>query len=247
MDERIAVLAAALQVEEPKGLEYHLARCFERRGRGADRQHALEHAKRAVGAHAPAEAWHLLIRLEGEIRGPKAAVQVLREAERFVPPTQNLFSLYQAAGDILARQDKLDDAVALLKEGIEKIPPTQSLGSLYQAAGDILARQGKLDDTVTLLKEGIEKIPPTQSLVSLYQAAGAALARQGKIEAAIDLLCEGIRRVPVRVNGYKLSESALLVAAASRRRDLLEKVIALSTEPQTFVGAALSKMLDNYS
>jgi glycosyltransferase involved in cell wall biosynthesis/tetratricopeptide (TPR) repeat protein len=393
LGERIAVLAGALQGGGPKTLEYHLARCLERRGRGDDRKHALAHARRAVGAKAPAAAWHLLIRLEGDLTGTKAAVKVLRQAEHFIqatqslaslyqaageilarqdkldeavvllnegigkipptqslfslyqaageflarqdkldeavvllkegigkiPPTQNLFSLYQAAGEILVRQDKLDEAVVLLKEGIGKIPPTQSLASLYQAAGEILARQDKLDDAVVLLKEGIGKIPPTQSVASLYQAAGEILARQDKlaeavvllnegigkipsthslfslyqaageilvrqdkldeavvllkvgigkipptqnlfilyqvagavlskqekIDSAIDLLCEGVRKVPARASGYRIAESALLLAAASGRRELLRKVIAVCEDAQEVVGNILDKLLDD--
>ena len=125
-----------------------------------------------------------------------------------------------------------------------KSRPRRASSPSTQAASEILARQDKLDDAVALLKQGIEKIPPTQGLDSLYQMAGAALALQGKLEPAIDLLCDGIQKVPARA-GYKITERALLLAAASRRRNLLEKVTALCTEPQTSLGAALSKLLDD--
>ena len=148
---------------------------------------------------------------------------LLREGIKVVPPTQSLFSLYQAAGEILARDGKLEDAVALLLEGIKVVPPTQSLFSLYQAAGEILARDGKLEDAVALLREGIKVVPPTQNLFSLYQAACEILARDGKLEDAVASLREGRKRIGDASNGYKLAESAILTALDFGRFDLLHE------------------------
>jgi tetratricopeptide (TPR) repeat protein/glycosyltransferase involved in cell wall biosynthesis len=219
LDERIAVLAAALEGGGPKALEYHLARCFDRRGGGLDRERALQHVRLAIGPHAPSGAWALLIRLEGELSGGDAAVLALRQAKKYIPPSQNLFALYRAAGETFVRQDRLDDAVAVLKQGIAEIPPGYNLFALYNATGEILVRQGKLDDAVNLLKQGIKRVPPEHSLVSLYNAAGEILARQGKLNDAVDLLKQGIETIPPESGLFSVYRTAGEVLSRHGRLD----------------------------
>ena len=162
LDERISLLSALLKDRGPRGLEYHLGRCLLSRNQANDLRRALPHLRRSTGPKFPAAAWVLRMQVEYQLYGMTEAIKAAREGVKVVPPTQNLFSLYQAAGEILARDGKLEDAVALLREGIKVVPPTQSLSSLYQAAGEILARDGKLEDAVALLREGNKVVPPTQ-------------------------------------------------------------------------------------
>ncbi|MBV2150431.1 glycosyltransferase family 4 protein [Sphingobium sp. AS12] len=157
LEERIALLSALLKDRGPHAMEYHLARCLLLRGRESDTCLALPHIRRSSGPRAPAPAWVLRIQVEATLFGSDEAVKAAREGIKVVPPTQNLFSLYQAAAEILARDGKSDEAVTLLREGIGT-PNIGSLSSLYQAAAEILARDGKSDEAVTLLREGIDRV-----------------------------------------------------------------------------------------
>ena len=98
-DERIAILSALLKERGPKGLEYHLARCLLSRGRPEDPRLALPHLRRSTGPKSPATAWVLRIQVEAALLGAEGAAKVAREGIKAVPPTQNLFSLYQAAAE----------------------------------------------------------------------------------------------------------------------------------------------------
>lgn len=73
-----------------------------------------------------------------------------------------------------------------------------------------------------MAREGIKVVPPTQNLFSLYQAAAEILARDGKAEEAVTLLREGHGRIGDGSSGYKLVESAILIAADLGRLDLAE-------------------------
>jgi tetratricopeptide (TPR) repeat protein len=224
-DERITLLSALLQARGAKGLEYYLARCLVARNQPGDVDRALPHARRATGPQAPADAWVLRIKVEHEIFGSSVAAQVAREGIKAVPPTQNLFSLYQAAAEILAREGKRSEALELLREGIKVVPPTQSLSSLYQAAAEILARERKLDEAVELLREGIKVVPPTQNLFSLYQAAAEILAREGKSGEALELLYGGIKTVPPALNLFSLYQAAAEILAREGKSDEAVKLL----------------------
>ena len=171
LDERIALLSALLQARGPLGLEYHLARCLVTRARTGDTQRALPHLRRATGPRAPADTWVLRIKVEDELFGYEAATKVAREGIQRIPPAQNLFSLYQIAADILARNGKADDAVALLKDGIQRIPPDKSLSSLYQCIGVIFSRLGRLDEALDWLVQGCGFVPEAYGGYRLAEAA----------------------------------------------------------------------------
>lgn len=171
LEERIVLLSALLKDRGPHALEYHLARCLLARGRNNDRRLALPHIRRATGPRAPAPAWVLRIEVEAALFGADEAIKAAREGIKTVPPSQNLFSLYQAAAAIFARDGKADEAVTLLREGIKTVPPTQNLSSLYQAAAEILARDGKPDEAVTLLREGIDRIGDGATAYKLAESA----------------------------------------------------------------------------
>ncbi|HUB15225.1 MAG TPA: AAA family ATPase [Acetobacteraceae bacterium] len=195
LDERITLLTALLQARGAKGLEYHLARCLVARGQPGDILRALPHARRSTGPQAPAAAWLLRIQIEQGAEGSESAIKAAREGFGVVPPAQNLFALYQAAGEILAKDGKAGEAVNLLRQGV-KVVPTQNLFALYQSAAEILAEDGKAGEAVDLLRQGIRAVPPTQNLFALYQSAAEILAKDGKTGEAVDLLRQGIKVVP---------------------------------------------------
>ena len=103
--------------------------------------------------------------------------------------------MYQAAGEILARDGKPGEAVELLRQGIKEVRSGQSLSVLYHAAGRILAENGKPGEAVELLRQGIEEVRPEHNQFVLYQAAGEILARDGKPGEAVELLRQGIKEV----------------------------------------------------
>jgi tetratricopeptide (TPR) repeat protein/glycosyltransferase involved in cell wall biosynthesis len=228
LGEAISVLGALLSKPGPKGLEYNLARFFQARKGPRDLALALKHASLAVSPRAPAPAWVLLADLQAANgMSPDDVIRTLRRGFEAVPPSENLFSLYQAAGQILARMGRTEDAVTLLKEGIA-VPGITSLASLYQAAGQILDRAGRSEDAVALLKTGID-VPRITNLYSLYQAAGEILAGMGCAEDAVALLEKGID-VPGITSLSSLYQAAgEILAGMGRFEDavtLLEKGIA---------------------
>jgi len=132
LDERIGVLTALLGSAGAKGLEYHLARCLQSRGKPDDIQQAVIHAERALGPVGPEAAWYLLASVKRQAEGPDAAVEVIRRGVRMLTNPDLAAPLYQLGAEILAGASKTDEAVALLKDGIKVIPPDKNLFSLYQ-------------------------------------------------------------------------------------------------------------------
>jgi tetratricopeptide (TPR) repeat protein len=210
LDERVGVLTALLGSAGAKGLEYHLARCLQSRGKAGDIQQAVVHAERALGHGAPESAWYLLANLKRQPEGPDAAIAVVRRGIQELKNPDLTAPLYQLGAEILSGANKTDAAVALLKEGIKVIPPDKSLFSLYQICADLLSKVGKIegdDGAVALLKEGIKVIPPEKNLFSLYQICAKLLSEVGKIEGddgAVALLKEGIKVIPPEKNLFSL-------------------------------------------
>ena len=217
LDERIGVLSVLLGTGGAKGLEYHLARCLQARGKPGDIQRAVTHAERALGLGAPEAAWYLLANLKRHAEGADAAVAVIRRGLRTLSVLDVAAPLYQLGAEILTSAGKSDEAVALLKEGIKVIPPDKSLFSLYQIRADLLAQAGKSDEAVALLKEGIKVIPPDKNLFSLYQICADLLAQAGKSDEAVALLKEGIKVIPPDKNLFSLYQiRADLLAQAGK-------------------------------
>lgn len=204
LDQRIQFLSALLLNGGPLLWEYHLARCLDKRKRPGDDALALIHIRKACGPQAPADAWVLRIRLEGRLEGWEQALAATRQGMLRVQPSQGLYALYLACGEILAGQGQAEAAVELLREGLERIPPSQNLFALYQASAEILAGQNQADLAVALLREGIECIPPSQCLYALYQACSEIQAVEGQREAAVALLLKGIECIPPNQNQYSL-------------------------------------------
>ena len=220
-DERIAVLSAVLETQGDDGLHHYLARLLKARGSAPDLFRALNQARMAVGPQATAATWVLLIELARRVEGVDAAVESFQRGAKVVPPAQNLVSLYQSCGELLAREGRTGEAIELLREGIGRIPE-QSLVSLYQSCGELLAREERTGEAIELLREGIGRIRPEHSLFSLYQSCGELLAREGRTGEAIELLREGIGRIPEH-NLFSLYQSCgELLAREERTGDAIE-------------------------
>ena len=207
LDERIAVLSALLETPGAKGLEYHLARLFQARGRRNDLDRAIKHARRAVGPQAPADTWVLCANLLTQAGRVDEAIDLLKEGIQKIPADKSLFSLYQSCGELLTQAGRVDGAIDLLKEGIQKIPADKSLFSLYQSCGELLTQAGRVDGAIDLLKKGIQRIPADKGLFSLYQSCGELLAHAGRVGEAIDLLKKGIQKIPADKSLVSLYQS----------------------------------------
>src|SRR6185503_16072809 len=77
LDERIGVLTVLLGNAGAKGLEYHLARCLQSRGKPTDFKLAALHAARATGVGAPSHSWYLRAELENQAEGLDAAMRTI--------------------------------------------------------------------------------------------------------------------------------------------------------------------------
>lgn len=227
LDEQIALLTVLLATQGAKTLEYHLARCLLKRNAPGDRKAALDHIRRATGPQAPFGTWLIRIDLEWEFAGAIAAQLTWREGLRCVSPSGNAYTIYQRAGELLARDGDLNGAVALLRKGIAKIPPEFNQFALYRQCGGLLARGGDLQGAIILLREGIAKIPPEFSQFSLYQLCGELLARQDDIEGALSLLREGIAKIPAEFSRFSLYQ---LCAELLARQGDLKGAISLLQE-----------------
>ena len=202
-DERITLLSALLKDRGALGLEFHLARCLLARGHPNDTRLAIPHLRRSTGPRSPAQAWVLRIQAEYQINGIPDAIKATREGIKTVPPTQNLFSLYQAAGDILARDGKSEEAVTLLREGSGRIGNMSNGYKLVESA--ILLTIGL--DRVELIHDwpitGMQK--PLLDTLTQYAA--------GNYQDAVKLAMTGIEAYP---RYFVLYMQAAIAALAAR-------------------------------
>ena len=158
MDERVGVLTVLLGKAGAKGLEYHLARCLQSRGKPTDLKLAALHAARATGVGAPAASWYLRAELDNQAEGLDAAMRTIYEAIHKLSADDNLVSLFKLGAELLAAADRGDEAIALLKEGINAIPPDKGLYVLYSALGEAHCRLGRQIDAIASIREGIRKV-----------------------------------------------------------------------------------------
>jgi len=165
-DERIALLSVLLDEPGAPSLHYHLARCLEQRGHNGDKKRALVHAKQALAKQVPYDAWLLAVRLAESVEGWQAAIDIGQQGLKLLSSSE----LYQACAELLARNNKPDDAVTLLKQGIDKIPVEKGLFSLYQACAELLTRNNKPDEAIALLKQGIKDIQPKKGGFKLSES-----------------------------------------------------------------------------
>jgi tetratricopeptide (TPR) repeat protein len=207
LDERIGVLTALLENEGAKGLEYHLARCLQKRSKPGDAEQAAIHAERMLGPEAPDASWYLFANLKWKVEGTDAAVAAIRRGLSEMLDKDVAAPLYQLGAEILAKADRTREAVGLLREGLDVIPPDKSLSTLYQACADLLATAGKTEEAVALLIRGIQVIPPEKNLFSLYIACADLLAKSGKRDDAVALLIRGIKVIQPEQNLFTLYQA----------------------------------------
>jgi tetratricopeptide (TPR) repeat protein len=227
LDERIGVLTVLLEGGGAKGLEYHLARCLQTRGKPGDIERAIIHAKRATGTGASEVSWMMLAKLKHQAEGVDSAIRTIRSALRKMAEPDVASPLYQLGAEILSEVSKTEEAVALLKEGIKVIPADKNLFSLYKSCADLLGPAGKTEEAVALLKEGIKVIPADKGLFSLYKSCADLLGRAGKTEEAVALLKEGIKVIPADKNLISLYLSC---ADLLGRAGKTEEAVALLKE-----------------
>ncbi len=196
LDERIGVLTVLLGHGGAAGLEYHLARCLQRRGRPDDIEQAIVHGKRALNI-ASVDPWILQAKLLAQSGKINDAVTMLKEGIKLIPAEKNLVELYQSCAELMTKSGKINDAVTLLKKGIKVIPADKNLFSLYQICAELMTKSGKINDAVTLLKDGIKLIPADKGLSLLYQSCAELVTKSGKIDDAVALLKDGIKVIPV--------------------------------------------------
>ncbi len=224
LDERIGVLSVLLEGGGAKGLEYHLARCLQTRGRVGDIERAIIHAERAASGGGPEVSWTLLVKLQHQAVGVDAAMRTIRNALRTRHHRTDAAPLYRLGAELLSGAGKTDEAVVLLKEGLRVIPANKNLFSLYQSCAEMLGRAGKTGEAVVLLKEGLRVIPADKNLFSLYQSCAEMLGLEGKTDEAVVLLKEGIK-VPGMTSLFSLYQSCAEMLGRAGKTD--EAVVLL--------------------
>lgn len=100
------------------------------------------------------------------------ALKLLQEGIGIVPPEKSLFSLYEAAADILVERNEFEAAIRLLHEGTQRIAPEYHLTVLYQKLGLIYCRAGKPKDAILSQIQGYRT---TSSAPNGYKLAEGAL------------------------------------------------------------------------
>ena len=187
LEERIALLSTLPDGQRPKVLEYHLALCLRKRGGNGDAARALKHARKATGPHMFYDVWLVRINLEHTIHGIDAVLPVLREALRHVGADEGVATLYQSCAEMLAKANRLDDAIKLLEKGIA-IPGMTNLFSLYQSCAEMLAKANRLDDVMKVVERGLVAIPKGQSRHKISEAGIRIFSAQHDAEALRRLL-----------------------------------------------------------
>ncbi|BCJ06382.1 hypothetical protein PRtIB026_A38480 [Pseudomonas sp. RtIB026] len=173
--------------------------------------------------------------------GPERAVAFMRKGIGRSKPNQNLFSLYQSAGEMLDRIGQWPEAVALLREGIGRIEPKFSLSSLYQLAGEILARAGKRPEANAILEEGLARIQDGKynryKILTqlLYQAYAAGDGEQLKIYLA--LYCQSQAEQTNLVLGTALAHEL------DRNWAEVVKVVAAAIEQGVFTVSLVARLV----
>ncbi len=243
LDERIGLLTAFLGSGGPKGLEFHLAKCLEKRGMEGDDKQALIHAKRAVGLETPVEAWLVKMRLETKVKGLLTAIDTGYIALSRTAAVPNAI-LYQSCAELMDKAGQVDEAIKLLKDGIAKIPAGNNSFALYQSCAELMDKAGQVDEAIKLLKDGIAKIPAANSVVSLYQSCAELMDKAGQVDEAIKLLKDGIAKIPVSNQGYKLSEQLTLICYRDSRESELDELAGNSAKHYQ---AIFAKLLKSYS
>lgn len=231
LEERIALLSAVPDDRRPKVLEYHLARCFMKRGAPGDSERALAHAREATGPHMPSDTWLIRLELEYTVHGIYTALPVLSQALRHVSPNEGASVLYTRGAELIAKANLIDDAIKLLEKGIAVIPADKNLFSLYQSCAEMMAKASRIDDAIKLLERGIDVIP-ANDLYSLYQNAVDLTEKAGDYSKTVALVVKGIAVIPKANNRHRLIETALRVFSARHDIENIQRLLSGTSSQQ---------------
>ncbi|MDX6695598.1 MAG: hypothetical protein QOF02_3201 [Blastocatellia bacterium] len=188
VEERIALLSALPNDQRPKVLEYHLARCYLKRGEVGDKERALKHARRGTGRHPHAAPWILRLDLEYELNGFYTALPVISEALRNIKADEDASSIYQRGAEMMAKDNRLDDAITLLEKGIAVIPADKNLFSLYQSAIELTGKAGNYSKAEAFAVKGLTAIPKASGRHRIAETALRVFSVRRDTEAIERLL-----------------------------------------------------------
>ena len=230
LEERIALLSAIPDDRRPKVLEYHLARCFAQRGATGDKERALDHAREGTGRHPASAPWIFRLDLEFELHGIDTTELVVNEALWNLGSEGNVSPIYQRGAELMAKANRLDDAIKLLEKGIG-VPGLTSLSSLYQSCAELMAKANRLDDAIKLLEKGIGVIPPEQKFI-LYQTELELVGKTGDCPRAEQLMAHGLSAIPASNGRHKIAETGLRVLLSCGGADAIKRAMTLSPPSQ---------------
>ena len=243
LEERIALLSAIPDGERPKVLEYHLARCFAKRAGDGDKERALKHARQGTGRHPDSSPWIFRLDLEFDLDGIDAAELVIGEALRSVGSDGDASPIYQRGAELMAKANRLDDAIKLLEKGIAVVPAAANLFSLYQSCAELMAKANRLDDAIKLLEKGLAVVPASQRFI-LYQTEIEIMGRTGDCPKAEQIVARGLAAIPASSWRYKIAETGLRILRSCGGPDAVTRLLELGPPSQL---DAPQRVLANYS
>ncbi|HKR00627.1 MAG TPA: glycosyltransferase, partial [Pyrinomonadaceae bacterium] len=188
LEERIALLSALPDDQRPKVLQYHLARCFLARGAAGDKERALKHARRGTGRHPHAAAWIVRLDLEYELNGYYTARSVISEALSNVRADEDASTIYVRGAELMAKDNRLDEAITLLEKGIDVIPVDKDVSLLYQTAMGLAAKVGDYSKVEALVLRGLTTIQKAQNRYKISETALRLFSARRDTEAIKRLL-----------------------------------------------------------
>jgi len=159
LDERIGVLTVLVGRGGLQGLEYHLARCLEARGKSGDLDQALIFAKRAIGPGVPVAHWLSAARITRRIAGVDAALEILGRGRKSVSVENDQYSIFLCGGEFLCGAGRIAEAMNLIEIGIGIVTPERGLHTLYGLLGEYHCRLGQPHEAIAKIREGIMRVP----------------------------------------------------------------------------------------
>jgi glycosyltransferase involved in cell wall biosynthesis/tetratricopeptide (TPR) repeat protein len=233
IDSGVAILERGLSLLQPAELSPIYQACAELLARENRTKEAIELLREGITTVPPqsnlSPLYQACAELIARANRPGEAIELLREGISKLPPQFSLSPLYQACAELMAQENRTGEAIDLLREGITKVPPQLNLFVLYHACAKLMARENRAAAAIDFLREGITKVPPQFSLFVLYQFCSELMARENRTKEAMELLRNGITKVPPNLNGDRLAESAVYLAAACGNHELLENLCAGGT------------------
>ncbi|MFD8854620.1 hypothetical protein, partial [Streptomyces sp. NPDC059604] len=164
----------------------------------------------------------------------------LREGIVRIPPQASLFSLYQSAGDVLARNGRVDEAVELLRNGIARFPSQSDQFIISRQAVMMLAQCGRSEEAEDLLRKSVSETASLTAELRSYQAWVQLLSVTGRHSEAVEKLMDGIRIIGPKREAKSLAEvGAITIACLSGEcswlRDLRPHLEELSFDREVLI------------